>query len=104
MATATVQQDTIVVDAIHCLHESPQAVIFLINTPAKGEKYPQVQLWNSRTIHLKGCVIKFDNLPFKGGHLLFMPDRHCIQVCIYNSNLQESISLDDPKQTLFLAE
>ena len=82
---ATVEQGEVkVVQCIWALHESPEAVIVAISTV---DKHPLVQTFNSVTIYLNGCKIKFDDLPFNGGQMIFMPDRHMLQVCIYSDEL-----------------
>jgi hypothetical protein len=96
--TATVEQTKPIITAIYLLLETPDAVIALINTE---DKYPKVDLYNSVTLHTNGAKIVFSNLPFERGNMIFMPDRHCLHVCIFSNQLEHALSFEGGGKCLF---
>jgi len=96
--TATVEQTGKQIKAVYLLAETPECVVLLINTEAKT---PEVLGFNGVTLVMKDAKIRLHNLPFDEPSMIFMPDRHCIHVCVYTSKLEHALSFENKGKTLF---
>jgi hypothetical protein len=101
--TATVEQELEKVSAVYILSETPEAVVILINTQ---DKYPEVLGFNGCSLHLKDspgkhAVVKFDNLPFEQPNMIYLADRHCLQVCIFTNKLLHALSFEGGGKCVF---
>jgi hypothetical protein len=94
---ATVTQETKVVKEIWVLEESSNSVIIGILTE---ETYPKVLSFNSAYLHLQGCTIKFEELPFQDRQIFFMPDRNMLLICIFRDELIALIT-STPEKCIF---
>ena len=96
--TATVEQTKPVITAIYLLLETPDVVIALVNT---RDKYPEVGLYNSVTLHLNDAKIVFSDLPFERGQMIFMAGRYCLHVCMFSDQLEHALTFEGSGKQLF---
>ena len=95
---AVVTQEKLVVRSVALLHETDNCVVLTVHTE---DKQPVIKLVNSTTLIFDDARVRFEALPFEDPMLIYMPDRHCIQVCIFNGLLQHAYTFNTAGETLF---